>query len=810
VGVIYVGLSEEDAAFDRLDQACEDRSDCIPWLQADPRLDPIRSDPRFDAVLRRAGFTPPERDDAGTAAPRTDKIVLAVLPFEGMSADPDTDYLKEEIPASIIHTLSRLSDLQVIPRSTAFRYDVGSKDTATIGRDLGATAVLTGQINARGDGLSIRAELVDVATNRQLWDERYNRKSADIIEVEEDIAKNISDALRLELTGEERRSLAKRDTENAEAYRSLLQGRFWWQKFTAAGWRKALGHFQDAVRIDPAYALAHAELSKAYGGLGIWFGDMPPDEAGPKARTEAIRAITLDSTLGEAHASLAFVRLFYDWDWSGAEEEFLRSISLAPKFGEVHILYGVLLRVTGRLRESEEMGKVAQQLDPTFPMNYVDLGETYAAMGRYEEGIAQCQKALDLDPQFPAAFQTLGYIYLAKGMYDESIFHLEKNSSLRNRGTGDLGPLGSAYALAGQRTSALAILDELRSVSSKGRGQAAAAKIHASLGNVDAAFASLEEAYRQRDPGLIFLNTSLQFAPLRSDPRYIDLARRMGFEPAKPLSSPSVKLPPDAEPDEKIRLAILPFDNRSGDPDARYLADEIPASIIDSLSMLSRLQVVPRSTAFRHRDRSDDVAAVGKLLNAYAVLTGQINTRGQELRIRAELIEVATGRQLWSQRYDQSLADTLAVETEITKRIADALQVQFGVTELARLKKRCPVNSEAHCKYLEGRFWWNKRSLANVRKSIKLFDEALSLDPQYALAHVGRADSYCTLGWAYERPSEVFPRAREAAEKALAIDPDLAEAYPAIGFVCLIYDWDAAGAKKAFDNAIALDPVYAN
>ncbi|MCH8914127.1 MAG: tetratricopeptide repeat protein, partial [Planctomycetes bacterium] len=617
-------------------------------------------------------------------------------------------------------------------------------------------------------------------------------------------------ALRLQLTQAERTGLARDYTKNAEAYRSLLQGRFWFQKFTVAGWRRALGHFQDAVRIDPAYALAHAELSNAYGGLGIWFGDMPPDEAGPQAKKAADRAITLDSTLGEAHGALAFYRLFYDWDWSGAEEEFLQSINLAPKFGGAHVLYGLLLRVTGRLREAEEVGKTAQQLDPTFPMNYAGLGATYAEMGRYEEGIEQCQKALDLDPQFPAAYLILGNLYLAKGMYDESIFHLEKYSSLRNRRAHDLGSLGSAYALAGRRTRALAILDELRGVSSKGRGQVAAAKIHASLGNVDAAFASLEEAYRQRDPGLIWFNTALQFAPLRGDPRYVDLARRMDFEPAKPLSSPSVKLPPDPEPDEKIRLAVLPFDNRSGDPDARYLADEIPASIIDSLSMLSQLQVVPRSTAFRHRDRSDDVAAIGKLLKAYAVLTGQINTHGKELRIRAELIEVDTGRQLWSQRYDQSLADTMAVETEITARIADALQLQFGVTELARLKQRCPVNSEAHCKYLEGRYWWGKRSRTAVRKSIELFEQALGIDPQYALAHAGLADSYCTLGWAYDRPSEMFPKARQAAERALAIDPDLAEAYPAIGFVRLVYDRDSAGAKEAFDKAIALNPLNAH
>ncbi len=754
-------------------------------------------------MLRRAGFTPPERDDASAAASRRDKIILAVLPFEGLSADTDTNYLKEEIPASIIQSLSRLSDLRVIPRSTAFRYDVGSKDTVTIGRDLGATAVLTGQINACGDGLSIRAELVDVATNRQLWGERYNRKSADIIEVEEDIARNISDALRLELTGEERRSLAKRDTENAEAYRKYLEGVFWWNKRSEQGFTRAIEVFDEAIALDPNYALAYAGKAETYVMMGVY--TRPQGEMMPLAKAAAEQAIALDSELAAPYASLGWIHGLHEWDWDQAEAAFVKAIELNPRNTTARQWYCVLLLVLGRFDEAQREIDQAVALDPGSSIINKNYGWPAHVRRDFDVARQRYARALEMDPGFAFTHHSLGELYLCQRKLDEAIASFLKVRELAGHTQIYLGALGYAYGLAGRRAEALEELRLHEEIAKRSYVPARAfALIHAGLGNLDLAFEYFDQACDQHDVLLPFIKFAPDFDPLRHDPRFDALIERLNL----PVDPPAPVVEP--WPEIKTRLAVLPFDNRSGDPDARYLADEIPASIIDSLSMLSRLQVVPRSTAFRHRDRSDDVTAVGGLLNAYAVLTGQINTRGDELRIRAELIEVATGRQLWSQRYDQSLADTLAVESEMTERIAEALQVQFGVTQIARLKQRCPVNSEAHCKYLEGRYWWGKRSRAAVRKSIELFEQALRIDPRYALGHAGLADSYCTLGWAYERPSEMFPKAREAAEKALAIDPDLAEAYPAIGFVRLVYDRDPAGAKQAFDKAIALKPSYAH
>ena len=424
VGVIYVGLSEQDEAFGRLDQACDDRSDCIPWLQADERLDPIRPDPRFDALLRRAGFTPPERDDIGAAALPRDQIVLAVLPFEGLSADTDTNYLKEEIPASIIQSLSRLSDLQVIPRSTAFRYDVGSKDTATIGHELGATAVLTGQINARGDGLSIRAELVDVGSNRQLWGERYNRKSADLIEVEEDIARNISDKLRLELTGEERRSLAKRDTENAEAYRKYLEGVFWWNKRTEQGFMRAIKLFDEAIALDPNYALAHAGKAETYVMMGVY--TRPPGEVMPLGKAAAEQAITLDPGLAAPYASLGWIHGFHEWHWDQAEAAFVKAIELNPRYETARQWYCVLLVVLGRFDEAQREIDQAAALDPGSSIINKNYGSPAYYRRDFDVARQRLVRALEMDPGFAATHQALGTLYLSQRKFDEAIAGFRK------------------------------------------------------------------------------------------------------------------------------------------------------------------------------------------------------------------------------------------------------------------------------------------------------------------------------------------------------------------------------------------------
>ena len=802
--LIHAGLGDLDRAFEYFDKALIEQCGFLPMFKFDPTYDPLRHDPRFDRLLERIGF-PSDPPAPVVESWKPKPASLAVLPFENISSDLDTEYLSNEIPANIIDKLSRLSGLSVISRSGAFRFDPAKEDASSFGRGLGASVVLTGQLNVRGNHLTIRAELVDVATNQQLWSKRYPRELSDIMAVEADITESISEALRLELTPEERTELAKDHTNNAEAYRSLLEGRFWFQKFTLAGWRRALGHFQDAVRIDPKYAVGHAELGKVLGALGVWFGDMPPDEAGPKAKQAAVTAIALDDTLGEAHGVLALHRFFYDWDWAGAEESFLRSISLSPESAEVHMQYAILLRVTGRLREAEEVLKVAEQLDPTLPVSLTELAETYAYMGRYREGIEQCKQALVLDPAFPPAFQALGYLFLAKRMYDEAISHFEKNSSLRNHQTDDLGSLGSAYALAGKRNKALAVLNELRGVSSKGRGQYAAAKVYACLGNVDAAFASLEQAFRQRDPGLLWLNTHLQFASLRDDPRYVDLARRMGFEPDSKSSSTA------KDENKKTMLAVLPFANLSGDPEQEYFSDGMTEEMITRLGRLrpALLGVIARTSAMRYKNTNKSIDAIGDELGVAYVVEGGVRRAGSSVRINAQLIQVSDQTQLWGDSYTRDLSDVFAVQAEVAEAVAKALAVELLPQHVTASAKKPTDSAAAHNAYLLGRSYWAKRTPESLYAAIEHFKRAVELDPYYALAYSGLADTWGVLPYyvpgAY---GKINAEAKKVAEEALALDDSLAETHASMALILGERgNWKAA--NEHYRKATAIDPNYA-
>ena len=759
----------------------------------------------LSAGLIFAGWYVPQRLNKPATAPPVDVgeiRSLAVLPVDNISGDPAEEFFADSMTDALITDVSKISALKVISRPSVMPYKNTNKSLKSIARELNVDALLSSSVVRVADKVRITAQLIDGLTEDILWSDRFDGDMTDILALQADVARSIAAEVKVTLTPAEETLLADAPPVNAKAHEAYMRGLHSLQKTTKAGGLKAIEFFKQAIAEDPDFARAYAGLANAYMALTSYH--LAPKETMPFAKDAATKALLLDEDSAEAHFVLGRVKLVYDWDWPGAEAEFKKALELNPNSAAVHVGYAEYLAAMLRPDESIAHLEKAEALDPVSIVQDDIYGLALFMSRRYDRTIEFCRRVIHTDADFFAGHLWLGLALSMDGRYPEAIEELKEARRLSDAPL-VAASLGDIYARSGDAQSAREIIDYLvEEAKTRYVCPYEVGVIYVGLSEEDAAFERLDQACEDRSDCIPWLQADPRLDPIRSDPRFDAVLRRAGFTP--PQRDHDGAAAP--QPVKKV-LVVLPFDNRSGNPDARYLADEIPASIIDSLSMLSQLQVVPRSTAFRHRDRIDDVAAVGKLLGAYAVLTGQINTRGDELRIRAELIEVATNRQLWSQRYDQSLADTLAVETEITERIATALQVQFGVTELARLMQRCPANTKAHCKYLEGRYWWNKRSLASVRKSIELFDEALSLDPQYALAHVGMADSYCVLGWAYDRPSDTFPKARAAAEKALAIDPDFAEAYPAIGFVRLVYDWDAAGAKKAFDSAIALDPVYA-
>jgi eukaryotic-like serine/threonine-protein kinase len=456
---------------------------------------------------------------------------LAVLPFVNTSADPSTEYLSDGITESVINNLSQLPSLRVMARSTVFRYKGKEADPQKIGQDLRVRAVLSGRLAQRGNIVAVQAELIDVENGSQLWGGQYNRKVADVFALQEDLSKEISEKLRLRLTGEEKQRLTKRYTENAEAYQLYLKGRYYWNKGTEEGGKKAIEYFQQAIEKDPGYALAYSGLADSY-NLLAGFAWLPPREAIPKSKAAALKALEIDDRLAEAHLALGYASFAYDWDWPTAEKHYERALALNAAYPLLHASYSQYLAALGRTDEALAEAKRAVDLDPLNLYIYFRMARELYLARRFDQAIEQCRKMLDMDPGYPLAHWQLGQAYAEKGMYREALSELEKDKALTRGSSMTLAYLGNVLARSGERSRALQVLEELKAVSKQKYVYSAAfARVYAGLGDKDQAFAWLEQAYEEHSTALYFVKVDPIWDPLRSDPRFADLLRRMGLPP---------------------------------------------------------------------------------------------------------------------------------------------------------------------------------------------------------------------------------------------------------------------------------------
>ena len=456
---------------------------------------------------------------------------IAVLPFENKGGDADTDYLSDGLTDSLMYRLSQLPGLAVTPRSTVFRYKGTNVDPIQIGNELGVSAVLSGRIVERGDDLTISVELVDIRRNKLLWGEQYNRKISDLLATQREISQEISEKLRATVTGNSAKP-EKHYTENNEAYQLYLKGRFYWDKRTYEGMNKAIGHFEQAIRIDPNFALAYAGLAACYVAPGV---RLPPDQAMPKAKAMAKRAIELDDSLPEAHTVLARVYAAYDWDWPSAEREYKRAIELDPRYPIAHQWYGGYLESQGHREAAMAERKLALELDPLSLILNFELGQAYYFARDYDLAVEQYQKTLELDSSFSPALQFLPAALEQQGKLTEAIeaFHRSPVLNVAGEWTMTKAGLGHAYALSGKKEEALAIIEDLKKQSEQQYIPAVSlALVYAGLGDKEQAFAWLEKGYQERGFQMQWLNDEPRWDSLRSDPRFADLVKRIGLNQA--------------------------------------------------------------------------------------------------------------------------------------------------------------------------------------------------------------------------------------------------------------------------------------
>ena len=454
---------------------------------------------------------------------------LAVLPFANASGDPNTEYLSDGLTESLIDRLSQLPNVKVMSRSSVFRYKGKEADAQQAARALNVEAVLIGQVTQRGDDLTINVELVRAHDNSRLWGGRYNRKIADILTVQQDITREISESLSQQITGEGQRQIARRNTENAEAYQLYLRGRYFWYKRTEEGLRKSIEYYDQAIKSDPNYALAYVGLSDSYGMTTSTASTFPPSEAGLKAKEAALRALELDDTLAEAHVSLGRLKMNFEWDWPAAEREFRRAIELNPTYAEAHHTYAHYLMAMKRPTEAFAESSRYLELDPlSLAANY-HLGWHYLYARQYDEALAQLLTTAEMDPNFVGTHLYLGWVYEQKRMYAEAIATFQKSIELSTSPL-MLASLGHAYAIAGRTSEAQKVLVQLDNLSKQRYVSAYdRAIIYVGLNEPEQALTWLEKAYQERSQFMIYLDTDPRFDRLRNNPRFQDFCRRLKF-----------------------------------------------------------------------------------------------------------------------------------------------------------------------------------------------------------------------------------------------------------------------------------------
>jgi eukaryotic-like serine/threonine-protein kinase len=453
---------------------------------------------------------------------------IAVLPFEDVGAAPGTEYLGDGITESIINSVSQLPKVSVRSFSSVSRYRGKDLSPAKIGGELKVQAVLTGRMVHHGDEVDIYTALIEVRHDRQVWGSQYTRKVADLLAVQGQISHEVADRLQMGLTGEDKKRMTQGATEDTEAYQFYLQGRYHWNKRTLEDMQQAIDFFGQAIMRDPKYALAYAGQADAYALLAD-FNVLPAKEVLPKVKSAADMAISLDPSLAEAHASLAWA-LYHEWDWANAEKEFKKALELNPGYAPAHSAYGDYLVARGRFDDALAELNRAHELDPSSPVTNLALGMRFYYARDYPKAIEQCQQTSTAEPLFVPAHVCIGRAYEQKGSYPEAIAELQKALELSGGDTNEVATLGRAYALSGQTKEALKTLTELNMRSQQTYVQPAwVAVIQVAMGDTDQAFGWLEKAFADQSTSLVLLNVDPAFDPVRKDPRFVDLIKRVGL-----------------------------------------------------------------------------------------------------------------------------------------------------------------------------------------------------------------------------------------------------------------------------------------
>jgi len=450
---------------------------------------------------------------------------IAVLPFENQSRESETEYMSDGLTDSIINSLTQLPNLKVIARSSVFRYKGKQADPLVVAKDLGVRAILTGRILQHGDNVTISTELIDARDNKQLWGEQYERKLSDLMMVQRDIAHEITNNLKLKLSPAEQGMMAKHYTENPEAFQLYMKGRFYWNKRSQEGIQKSVEYFNQAIAVDPNFAQAYAGLADSWLTAG-WYRDVPPQESRSRSLAAIDKAVALDPTLAEPHATLGTVKMLFEWDWAGAEQEFKKAIEMNPRYPTAHQRYSLFLPIVGRIEEAVAEAKKAKDLDPLSLSVNENVGDILCLAERYDEAEQQLLKTIELDPTFELAHQTLARVYAAKGDEEKSL-----DEQMIGAPADVIAHAKRIYAESGMAGVWRERLNRQLERAKSGHADAMAiAFIYVKLNDIDKSFEWLNKALDERGVPLTYVVADPRWAKVRADPRYTAMLQRLGLQ----------------------------------------------------------------------------------------------------------------------------------------------------------------------------------------------------------------------------------------------------------------------------------------
>src|SRR5215212_611164 len=746
---------------------------------------------------------------SGAFRPDSTENSLAVLPMKLLDinqTETNPDYLGTGLADALITRLSAIRSFAVRPTSSVLRYGADA-DPLRAGRELGVEFVLDGRIRRTAERIRVTIQLLNVREETTAWAGQFDEQFTDVLNLEDVISSHVAEAIVPHLTVDQRLRLAKRGTDNPQAHEAYLRGRFYWNTFTEEGFARAIVCYQQAIALDPKYALAHAGVANYHNWLGV-FTVMPFAECSAAAYEAASTAVDLDPNLAEGHVALGQAILCRDFAWSSAEHHLVRAVEPDPNYAPARVWYSLQLAMEGRFSESLREAHTGRDLDPLAIISrFAVVWCSYHAR-RFDEAHRFASVTLENEPRNLMMLYGSSFVLSRLSRHAEAIDAAEQCVELMGKASHTLGRLGGAYAAAGNRDEAQAVLNDMHLLAERRYvSPFHLALVTCQLDLPEEALDLLERAYESGDAKVLWMGVDPELDLLHAHPRFNDLLRKLDHRLAA-LPTIAGQLREDQE-----SIAVLPFrilgppGENTGD---EYLGIGLTDALITRLSNVQRLVVRPTSSVLRYHGAAIDPLIAGRDLGIDYVIDGSLRRAGNRIRVTAQLLSISDGKTQWAEQFDEDSTDVLQIEDSISEKVASALLPQLTGDEKRQLSKRGTDSSEAFEAYLRGRYYWSSYTEVGLKKALECYKQAIQLDPDYGLAYTGIADYYNWLGVFGIRPfAETSAAAKQSAAKAVELDSSSAEAYSALGFATACHDFDWAVAEGQHRRSIEINPNYA-